>query len=60
MEEKEWLEYINKKSKYLPPLHRVETCGDVSKRKFYRNETCPCGSGKKIKKCCGTDITYKR
>jgi uncharacterized protein YecA (UPF0149 family) len=20
--------------------------------KYYRNETCPCGSGKKYKKCC--------
>ncbi|OZV12284.1 hypothetical protein CIW83_09295 [Tissierella sp. P1] len=23
------------------------------KRKIGRNESCPCGSGKKYKKCCG-------
>lgn len=22
-----------------------------------RNSTCPCGSGKKFKKCCGLDLT---
>lgn len=22
-----------------------------------RNDTCPCGSGKKFKKCCQTDFT---
>jgi uncharacterized protein len=26
-------------------------------RKIKRNETCPCGSGKKYKKCC-IDITF--
>jgi hypothetical protein len=26
----------------------------VKKRKIGRNEPCPCGSGKKYKKCCGT------
>ena len=25
----------------------------VSKQKIGRNEPCPCGSGKKYKKCCG-------
>jgi uncharacterized protein len=23
-----------------------------------RNEPCPCGSGKKFKKCCGLTTTY--
>jgi hypothetical protein len=26
------------------------------KRKIGRNEPCPCGSGKKYKKCCGSNI----
>ncbi|WP_207670523.1 SEC-C metal-binding domain-containing protein [Haloimpatiens lingqiaonensis] len=25
----------------------------VNKQKIGRNEPCPCGSGKKYKKCCG-------
>ena len=25
--------------------------------KIGRNDPCPCGSGKKYKKCCGKDIT---
>lgn len=24
--------------------------------KIYRNDPCPCGSGKKYKKCCGKNI----
>lgn len=38
---------------------------DASNRTLYRskhigrNELCPCGSGKKNKKCCGNDATYK-
>lgn len=27
------------------------------KRKLGRNDLCPCGSGKKFKKCCGNSIT---
>ena len=25
------------------------------RRKVTRNESCPCGSGKKFKKCCGAE-----
>jgi SWIM/SEC-C metal-binding protein len=25
----------------------------IAEKKFGRNEPCPCGSGKKYKKCCG-------
>lgn len=37
------------------PLVRTET-------KIYPNDMCPCGSGKKYKKCCGRNknIKYKR
>ena len=27
-------------------------------QKVYRNDPCPCGSGKKAKHCCGTDTKY--
>lgn len=27
----------------------------VRKRKIGRNQLCPCGSGKKYKKCCGAN-----
>ena len=29
----------------------------LAERKVGRNEPCPCGSGKKYKKCCGTNLT---
>lgn len=38
---------------------------DASNRTLYRsqhigrNKLCPCGSGKKVKNCCGNDATYK-
>jgi len=28
----------------------------IAERKVGRNELCPCGSGKKYKKCCGTKL----
>ncbi|WP_300390609.1 SEC-C metal-binding domain-containing protein [Fusobacterium sp.] len=37
--------YKNKSTYYNEPI--------VKKRKIGRNEPCPCGSGKKYKKCCG-------
>jgi len=27
--------------------------GQAKSKKIGRNESCPCGSGKKYKKCCG-------
>lgn len=36
------------KYKFTPKM----TSLDKSKRKFGRNDSCPCGSGKKYKKCC--------
>ena len=29
-----------------------DTCG-IKEAKVYPNDPCPCGSGKKYKKCCG-------
>src|SRR5262249_2212602 len=34
-----------------PPL--VQPAKVVSRQKVGRNDPCPCGSGKKFKKCCG-------
>jgi uncharacterized protein YecA (UPF0149 family) len=28
----------------------------IAEPKIGRNEPCPCGSGKKYKKCCGKDL----
>ncbi len=35
---------------FLPNLNKTTTVKD---KKIGRNEPCPCGSGKKYKKCCG-------
>ena len=42
------LKYKNKKSNTNDKTY-------VKKRKIGRNQLCPCGSGKKYKKCCGTN-----
>jgi hypothetical protein len=36
------------KDRQAPPAERLSSAGRVG-----RNEPCPCGSGKKYKKCCG-------
>lgn len=38
---------------FLPDLSR-KTVGN--EKKIGRNDPCPCGSGKKYKKCCGQSI----
>lgn len=35
---------------FLPDLNKTTV---VSEKKIGRNDSCPCGSGKKYKKCCG-------
>lgn len=30
----------------------------ITARKTGRNEPCPCGSGKKAKRCCGAETKY--
>jgi len=30
--------------------------GVIGKKKIGRNDPCPCGSGKKYKKCCGKNV----
>lgn len=52
-------DFEDERSLYEPPLYKppvyeppVETIRNTTK-KVGRNEPCPCGSGKKYKKCCG-------
>ena len=33
-------------------LEKKEACAAVSQKQASRNDPCPCGSGKKYKKCC--------
>ncbi len=37
-------------------LPRSKTVIKTAKQKIGRNDPCPCGSGKKYKKCCGKDL----
>jgi uncharacterized protein YecA (UPF0149 family) len=37
----------------MPLLHVGRTSPNQSPPKVGRNQLCPCGSGKKFKKCCG-------
>jgi uncharacterized protein YecA (UPF0149 family) len=44
--------YEKEKTKYSPAVEKHKPPPVIS-RKVGRNELCPCGSGKKYKKCCG-------
>ncbi len=46
-----WL-YVDGVTKYLDESHSAPTT-PVASVKVGRNDPCPCGSGKKYKKCCG-------
>jgi len=46
----EFLPRKDKKLETIKPL--VQPVEPVKQRKIGRNESCPCGSGKKYKKCC--------
>jgi tetratricopeptide (TPR) repeat protein len=37
---------------FAQQTHQQSLLGEAAKRKIGRNEPCPCGSGKKYKKCC--------
>ena len=46
----------NKLEKFADVIYQnrvVETLKKQHKKKIYPNDPCPCGSGKKYKKCCG-------
>lgn len=38
---------------FSPPLAQEEKAGRVPQKRVSRNSPCPCGSGKKYKRCCG-------
>jgi len=44
---------LNKFITFYNSLQAQGQFGEVARRKIGRNEPCPCGSGKKYKKCCG-------
>ncbi len=37
---------------FVQQHHQASLLGEAAERKIGRNEPCPCGSGKKYKKCC--------
>lgn len=49
-EETQWF-YID--GEYPHPSEEPETSAPIVSDKIGRNDPCPCGSGKKFKKCCG-------
>jgi uncharacterized protein YecA (UPF0149 family) len=40
------------KRQYMRPMKLSPTPVQAKDRKVGRNDSCPCGSGKKFKKCC--------
>ena len=59
----EWLYTLPQWDKLLPEERRKELYKEqklsktvVKGPKVGRNDPCPCGSGKKYKKCCGRDL----
>lgn len=42
-----------------PFQEKETTAAPVRSQKIGRNDPCPCGSGKKYKKCCGKDLAEK-
>ena len=46
---KQWLQT-------LPPNMTPQKVASLSKNKVRRNQFCPCGSGKKYKRCCGNIV----
>jgi SWIM/SEC-C metal-binding protein len=58
-EEKGWNYTIGLKPDEPEDINDLEILLDkpktkIAEKKIGRNEPCPCGSGKKYKKCCGT------
>lgn len=51
LEDEEKKKYGNKFRNLMPSLFENEPV--VKPKKIYPNDPCPCGSGKKYKKCCG-------
>lgn len=59
----DWLYHLPQWEKLIPEERRKELYKEqkrsktvVKGEKIGRNDPCPCGSGKKYKKCCGRDL----
>ncbi len=50
LDEIEGIEEID--MEYIKPMKHHPTPTQRARRKVGRNDVCPCGSGKKFKKCC--------
>lgn len=50
---KEWDEIFDSKKRKELYLEQKKSNTIVRDKKIGRNDSCPCGSGKKYKKCCG-------
>lgn len=48
-----WDDIFDKETKKALYLEQKKSGTVVSEKKVGRNDPCPCGSGKKYKKCCG-------
>ena len=51
----DWVVILNEwRHANYQPMHSIDPRGaSASRKKVGRNDPCPCGSGKKYKKCCG-------
>lgn len=49
--------YVERLSRHYVLFKEIVNKGNIKEtgNKIGRNEPCPCGSGKKFKKCCGSD-----
>lgn len=52
----EWDEYFTSEEKKALYKEQKVSTTVVKEAKIYPNDPCPCGSGKKYKKCCGKGI----
>ena len=52
---KEWDRYLSEERKKELFKEQRQSKTVIKKEKIGRNDPCPCGSGKKYKKCCGQD-----
>ncbi len=48
---------LSELSKVAAMLRGTSSPATVGRQKVGRNEPCPCGSGKKFKKCCGQGLS---
>jgi len=54
--EKQFRDHLLQENKELREQSKKSSTYKRKKPKTQRNEPCPCGSGKKYKKCCGTTL----